>query len=198
MDVILDKASSPTLWTACLPDKRTDQLFEPQTKQTKEIRAFHTPGILNVLCDLLPYGLAAPPTQRWSIRWTAPAALRPSSSSSSPSLVCDAKVWPWKTVTARLSALCSVTLSEDTCTFTTRERERERVRGRHSVRDERTEAGLHGWAAHPQSEFVLLCVHQLVRERKKQREGWTHAVYPGYRSMLAAMQCHLLEAIFLI
>lgn len=55
------------------------------------------------VCDLLPYGLVGPPAH-WQGVLKAPAAiLHPSS--SSPSSVCDAKVFPPNTAMPRLSVL---------------------------------------------------------------------------------------------
>lgn len=60
-----------------------------------------------------------------------------------------------------------------------------------------------GWIAHRVTEainhntdFVLVCVQQLVREKERMSETGTYS--SGRRSMLVAMQRSLLEAIFLI
>lgn len=125
-------------------------------------------------CDLLPYGRAGPPTQRRGIPWTAPAALRPSS--SSPSSVCDAKVWPRNTVTPRLSAQ-----SHRLRTRAHSQLQGGKDRKGESVRDERIEAGTEitgltstsSYCGHQSYYWVcsILCSSAGAREREREREN---------------------------
>lgn len=136
-----------------------------------------------------------PPAQWWAAPGTAPAAPRPSS--SSPSSVCDVKVCPQ--IQRRPAPLLSHTVWGHVHIHNCRERKKERE----SVRDKRIEPGTEitelngtsGYCGYQSEKRVYSVVFIRWERGRKGREQ--HVLFSsGYRSMLVAMQCSLLEAIF--